>query len=75
VKRALFALVSICSGIISLFFAWYTVRLIWVNLFVAGAARHRQNGMYIGAIAFPVAALLFGFISVRCGRSARGSRA
>lgn len=68
-KRALLRLVSVVSALASLFFAWYTVRLIWVNLFVAGAAQHRQTGMYIGAVAFPIATMAFGYISRRCWNS------
>ena len=47
----------------SLFFAYYTVRLIWLNLTMDNAADYRSTGMLIGAIAFPIAALIFGFIS------------
>jgi hypothetical protein len=70
VKRYLLLLVSVVSGALCVFFAWYTIRLLWVNLAVAGAAQHRQTGMYIGAVAFPVATLLFGYISRLCWKSA-----
>jgi hypothetical protein len=66
VKRLFLTVASLCSGALCLFFGWYTVRLLWVNLTVAGAAQHRQTGMYIGAVAFPAATLLFGYISRRC---------
>jgi len=66
VRRVLLTLASICFGAACLFFAWYTVRLVWVNLYTADVARHRQMGMYVGAVAFPVAALLFGYVSRRC---------
>lgn len=45
------------------FFTWYTVRLIWLNLTREDAAAYRSFGMLIGAIAFPLAAIIFGFIS------------
>lgn len=51
----------------SVFFAFYTARLLYVNLtMTAGDASRRQFGMYIGAIAFPLAAVLFGWLSLRC---------
>ncbi len=46
-----------------LFFTWYTVRLIWLNLTRADAAAYRSGGMLIGAIVFPLAAIIFGVIS------------
>ena len=69
--RALPASVSVCAGAASLFFAWYTIRLVWVNLTVAAAAEHRQAGMYVGAVAFPVATVLFGYASWRAFKYAR----
>ncbi len=47
----------------SLFFAYYTVRLIYLNLTMENAAAYRSTGMLIGAIAFPLAAFVFAFIS------------
>ena len=70
VTRSLLMLVSLISGALCLFFAWYTIRLLWINLAVPGVALHRQAGMYIGAVAFPVATLLFGYISRRCWKGA-----
>jgi len=54
-----------------LFFFYYTVRLAYyVNLTVPGAAAHRQSGMSIGAVAFPLATLVFGWLSVHFFRKA-----
>lgn len=61
-KRLFLTLAAVLSGAACLFFLWYTVRLIGVNLFVPGAARHRQTGMYIGAVAFPLAVIIFGWL-------------
>ena len=47
----------------SILFAYYTVRLIYINLTMEDAAAHRSFGMLIGALAFPLAAIIFGFIS------------
>ena len=71
-KRSLLLLVSLVSGALCMFFGWYTVRLLWINLAVAGIAQRRQTGMYIGAVAFPVAMFLFGYICRRCWKSAGG---
>ena len=58
---ALFA--ALCT-----FFAYYTTRLIYINLVRPSLAGHRQAGMYVGAIAFPVAVFGFGWLSLRCFR-------
>ena len=71
-KRTLAGLASFLFAAACLFFAWYTLRLLWVNITVAGAAQHRQTGMYIGAVAFPVATLVFGYVSLRFLKYARG---
>jgi hypothetical protein len=63
INTVLYILCAFPFGFGSLFFAWYTVRLIWLNLTVEDAAAHRSGGMLIGAIAFPLAAIIFGFIS------------
>ncbi|HVY93710.1 MAG TPA: hypothetical protein VHA14_13205 [Bryobacteraceae bacterium] len=70
-KRLFLTLAAALSGAACLFFLWYTVRLIWVNLFVPGAAQHRQTGMYIGAVAFPLAVIVFGWICRRSWRAAQ----
>ncbi|PYS91082.1 MAG: hypothetical protein DMF62_03370 [Acidobacteria bacterium] len=45
-----------------LFFIYYTIRLLYVNLMLEDAAAHRTGGMLIGAIAFPFAAIIFGLL-------------
>ena len=63
-------------GVVSLlpcvFFGWYSVRLLYVNLTMSSdeAAAHRTGGMLIGAIAFPLATLIFGLIAFLLIRSA-----
>lgn len=68
------SLVCAVFGAGSLFFAWYTVRLAWINLTLAGVTAHRQAGMYIGAVIFPLAAVVFGYLAKRCYTLARGKR-
>jgi hypothetical protein len=71
-----FALISVLLGLGCVFFAYYTVRLAYVNLTAANISEHRQSGMYIGAVAFPAAALIFGFLTLWCARAAvRAARA
>ena len=47
-----------------LFFIFYTVRLIYLNLTMENAAAYRSVGMLIGAIVFPLAAIFFSWISL-----------
>ena len=63
--KPLYTIVAIIALVPCLFFTYYTVRLIYVNLTMnsSEAAAHRTGGMLIGAIAFPLAAVVFGFIS------------
>lgn len=75
-RVALFALISLLFAAGCVFFTYYTVRLAYVNLTAADISRHRQPGMYIGAVAFPAAALAFGYLALWCARAAvRATRA
>jgi hypothetical protein len=62
-NRMLFLFCGVAFAAPSLFFAFYTIRLLYINLTMEDAAAHRTGGMLIGAIAFPLAALMFGLIS------------
>lgn len=60
VRRA----VAVVLGLVSAFFAFYTVRL----LVVTGFLQHTRaggQGAYIGAVVFPVLALAFGWAARR----------
>jgi hypothetical protein len=46
-----------------IFFAYYSLRLLYVNLTMPDAVAHRTGGMLIGAVAFPLAAIVSGAIS------------
>jgi len=63
VKSLMWYVIGLVFAAPSLFFAYYTVRLIYLNLTMADAAAHRTGGMLIGAIAFPLAAIIFGILS------------
>jgi hypothetical protein len=70
ITRAFLLFLGTVFALPCLFFGYYTVRLIYVNLFSEGAAEHRSGGMLIGAIVFPLAALLFGVVSWFCFKRA-----
>lgn len=77
INRVLFAVCGFAFAVPCLFFTYYTVRLIYINLTASAedAAAHRTGGMLIGAIVFPLAAIIFGLISWFCiGRATRGAR-
>jgi O-antigen ligase len=77
INRLLFALCGVAFLVPGLFFAYYTVRLVYINLAatVDEAAAHWTGGMLIGAIAFPLAAVMFGVISWFFLKRARGRAA
>ena len=56
---------------LSAFFVFYTVRLLAVTQFLR-QTRAGGQGAYIGAIVFPILAIVFAWAAVRCWR--RGSR-
>ena len=69
-RIVLFALISILFAAGCVFFTYYTIRLAYVNLTAANISEHRQAGMYFGAVAFPVASLALGYLSLWCARAA-----
>lgn len=64
------ALVAAISTVAAVFFAYYTLRLLYINAAGLVPATRRQSGMYIGAIVFPLATLVFGYVGLRGGRAA-----
>ena len=70
--RTVYLIRGIVFAPLCLFFAWYTARLIYVNITMEDAAAHRTGGMLIGAVAFPLATLIFGAISWFCWKRSRG---
>ena len=73
INKVLFVICGTAFAVPSIFFTYYTVLLIYKNLTMEDAAAHRTGGMLIGAIAFPLAAIIFGFISWFFIKKARGS--
>ena len=70
VKKLIYLLAGVTFALPSLFFIYYTLLLIYKNVSATAevAAAHRTGGMLIGAIAFPLAAIIFGLISWFCFR-------
>lgn len=62
-SKIIFVVCGFMFAVPSVFVAYYTMRMIYMNLTMENAASHRSGGMLIGAIAFPLAAIIFGFIS------------
>ena len=64
--------VALIAGFISAFFVFYTARLLVVTAFLT-RTRVGGGGAFIGAVAFPVLAIFFGWIAVRACRRPRPS--
>jgi hypothetical protein len=69
--KFVFSFLVVALTALALFFAYYSVRLLYINLAVQGVAEHRQGGMYVGAIVFPIATLVFGWLSLWSFRKLR----
>ena len=67
-SRVIRLVFGIVLGLLSLFFIFYTARLLTVTRGLT-AIRPGGQGAYIGAIVFPVLALLFGWGAWRLLRS------
>ena len=65
INRVLYGVCGVAFAAPAIFFTYYTVRLIYVNLGATAeeAATHRSMGILIGAIAFPVVTIVLGLIS------------
>lgn len=71
IKFILLIAAGIFLALASVFFCYYTVRLLYLNLTMADAAAHRSGGMYIGAVVFPIATFVFGILSLLSFRTAK----
>jgi hypothetical protein len=63
---------AVILGLISLFFVFYEARLLYVTHLLT-AVRAGGNGTYIGAVAFPLLAIVFGYGAWRLVNSSRHS--
>jgi hypothetical protein len=75
ITRTIFLVAGIIFAAPCLFFIYYAARLAYINLTMssADAAAHRTGGMLIGAVAFPLAVIVFGAMSWFCFKRARRS--
>jgi hypothetical protein len=63
---------AVFMGLIGLFFVFYTARLVYVTQGLT-AVRAGGNGTYIGAVTFPILAIVFGYGAWRLVKSTRRS--
>jgi hypothetical protein len=72
IGRALgWAFLVVVSALGAMFFAYYTMRLVYINVVLALPPAQRESGMYIGAVVFPVASCVFGYVSWLCASRVR----
>jgi hypothetical protein len=69
-RSLIFGLAAIVLALMSAFFVFYTARLLYVTSGLR-ATRAGGQGAYIGAIVFPLLAILLGLGSWRCARALR----
>ena len=69
-RSVVFSLAAIVLALASAFFVFYTARLLYVTNGLR-ATRVGGQGAYVGAIVFPILALLFGWSAWRIVRAAR----
>ncbi len=68
--RVVYVIASLGAALVCLFFTSYTVRLLIVSRFLT-LTREGGGGMYIGAIAFPIAAICAGLFARWAWRRSR----
>ena len=68
-----FYLAATILGLISAFFIFYTVRLLWVTRLLT-AIHTGGQGAYIGALAFPILAAVCGFLGWRSFKEGKKRR-
>ena len=61
---------ALVAGLLSAFFIFYTIRLLAVTSFLT-RIRAGGGGAFVGAIVFPLLALLFGWVALRAWRGTR----
>jgi len=70
VRRAAFGLGALLLALLCAFFVFYETRLLYVTRGLS-ATRAGGGGAYVGAVAFPVLAFVFGWGAWRCARAFR----
>ena len=69
-RGALLGVAALILGLLSAFFVFYSARLLYVTRGL-GATRAGGQGAYVGAVVFPLLALLLGWGAWRCVRNLR----
>ncbi|HEX3557980.1 MAG TPA: hypothetical protein VHU19_02175 [Pyrinomonadaceae bacterium] len=69
-RSAVFGLGGLLLALLCAFFVFYTARLLYVTRGLS-ATRAGGQGAYVGAVAFPLLAVIFGWGAWRCMRAAR----
>ena len=69
-RTAIFGFAAVLLALVSAFFVFYTARLLYVTNGLR-ATRAGGQGAYVGAVAFPLLALFFGWAAWRCMRAIR----
>jgi hypothetical protein len=64
-------ILAVIAALVCAFFVFYTIRLLVVTSFLT-QLRPGGGGARIGAVVFPVIALLFGWAALRLWRGKRG---
>ena len=70
IGSALVVALGIFQAVLSVFFFFYTGRLLYVTKFLS-TIRPGGQGAYVGAIVFPLIGLLTGWGAWRCFRAAK----
>jgi hypothetical protein len=70
--RSIFYLAALLLGLMSAFFVFYTARLLYVTRGLR-VTRAGGQGAYVGAVVFPLLALLLGWGAWRSAKAARRS--
>ncbi len=70
VKTLVYYIGALLFVLLSAFFIFYTVRLLYVTRGLT-SIRVGGKGAYVGALVFPLSALLFAWATCRCIKAAR----
>ncbi|MEO6725021.1 MAG: hypothetical protein ABIU20_03355 [Blastocatellia bacterium] len=69
-RSIIFSLAAILLALASAFFIFYTARLLYITHGLT-VTRAGGQGAYVGALVFPILAILFGWGAWRCARVIR----
>jgi membrane protein implicated in regulation of membrane protease activity len=74
IRSIILHIMMFVCGLISAFFIFYTIRLLYITKGLT-VIRVGGGGTYIGAVAFPILAIVFGFISWRLKKTVSNDKA